>query len=235
MMAGTTASSNQDETTAARRARLAAEAEAGVGPSALRDVLYTPVNRGGDPDQIHASLERTRLALAATAERVLADERRLGAITREYNAVHAVRRQPIDPAVLDDLRSRGRDVGRRLSGAEQPARPVQPAESAFVQRPTYSTPDKNLRAAEQIAIELEDLEGEERCQQTRRRRELLAAAKEQQIVAAENPVARPEASRGIVRPIPESSQRPNASLQNRQLAESRHETGSRAIGHRPRL
>src|SRR3954469_1728146 len=107
MMAGTNASSKQDETAAARRARAAAEAEAGADPSALRDVLYTPVNREGDPDQIHASLERTRLALAATAERVFADERRLGAITREYNVVHDVRRQPIDPAMLNDLRSRG--------------------------------------------------------------------------------------------------------------------------------
>src|SRR3954467_3935064 len=101
MMAGTHTSSNQDAASAARRARLAAEAEAGVGPSALRDVLYTPVNRGGDPNQIHESLERTRLALAATADRVLADERRLGAITREYNAAHAARWRPIDPAVLD--------------------------------------------------------------------------------------------------------------------------------------
>ena len=82
--------------------------------------------------------------------------------------------------------------------------------------PTYSTPNKNLRAAEQIAIELEDLEGDERRQQTRRMRELLAAAKEQQLVAMENPIARPEASRGTVRPIPEASQRPNAARQNRQ-------------------
>ena len=35
MMVGTTASSNQDETAAARRARLAAEAEVGVGLNAL--------------------------------------------------------------------------------------------------------------------------------------------------------------------------------------------------------
>src|SRR4051812_8117765 len=119
MMEGTHASSNQDTTSAARRAREAAEAEAGVGPNALRDVLYTPVNMGGDPEQIHASLERSRLALATTAERVLADERRLGAITREYNVAHAARRQPIDPAVLDDLRSRGKDVSRQLSGAGQ--------------------------------------------------------------------------------------------------------------------
>src|SRR3954466_3563022 len=181
MMAGTHGSSNQDAASAARRAKATADAADVAGPSALRDVLYTPVNMGGDLELIHASLERARLALANKAERVLAEERRLGAITREYNAAHAVRRQPIDPSVLDDLRSRGRDVGRQLSGAGQPARPAQPVESAFVQRPTYSTPDKNLRAAEQIAIELEDLEGDERRQQTLRMRKLLAAAKEQQL------------------------------------------------------
>src|SRR3954468_4884431 len=55
-------------------------------------------------------------------------------------------------------------------------------------------------------------------------RELLAAAKEQQLVAAENLIARPEASRGTVAPIPVASQRPNASRQNRQPAQSRHES-----------
>src|SRR3954468_16722072 len=55
-------------------------------------------------------------------------------------------------------------------------------------------------------------------------RELLAAAKEQQLVAQVNPVARPEASRPTVVPIPVASQRPNASRQNSQPAQSRHES-----------
>ena len=55
-------------------------------------------------------------------------------------------------------------------------------------------------------------------------RELLAAAKEQQLVAVENPIARPEASRRTVRPIPETSQHPNASRQNRQQGQSRQES-----------
>src|ERR1041384_5670746 len=63
-------------------------------------------------------------------------------------------------------------------------------------------------------------------------RELLAAAKEQQLVAMENPVARPGASRGTGGPIPEASQRPNASRQNRQQPDpSRHE--SRVRSNRP--
>src|ERR1043165_9643493 len=54
--------------------------------------------------------------------------------------------------------------------------------------------------------------------------ELLAAAKEQQLAAQENPGAQPESSRATVAPIPVASQRPNASRQNRQPAQSRHES-----------
>src|SRR4051812_14310626 len=165
MMAGTTASSSHGAASAARRSKEASDAAEGVGTSELRDILYTHVHMGGDPAQIHANLEKARLLLAEKTEHVLAETRRLGLITREYNAAHAGPRRPIEPAILEELRSRGRAVGQQLSGAEQPARPTQPAESAFIQRPMYSTPDKNLRAAEQIAIELEDLEGEEWRQQ----------------------------------------------------------------------
>src|SRR3954470_20628723 len=63
-------------------------------------------------------------------------------------------------------------------------------------------------------------------------RELLAAAKEQQLVATENPIAGPEASRGTVRPISGGSLRPNASRQNRQQpTPSQHE--SRVRSNRP--
>src|SRR4051812_21245035 len=124
MMAGASSSSNRGAASAARKAKEAADAAERVGTSALRDVLYTPVNRNGDPDKVHTDLETARLALARRAEHVLAEERRLGAITREYNAAHAEPRRPIEPAVLEDLRSRGRAVHQQLSGAEQPARPV---------------------------------------------------------------------------------------------------------------
>src|SRR3954468_8129869 len=138
MMAGASSSTNRDPASAARKAKEAADAAERIGTSALRDVLYTPVNRNGDPEQVHTELETTRLALARRAEQVLAKERRLGAITREYNAAHAGPRRLIEPAVLEDLRSRGRAVNQQLSGAEQPerprrpAQPEQPAQSAFV-------------------------------------------------------------------------------------------------------
>src|ERR1041384_4744214 len=235
MMAGASSSSNHGAASAARKAKEAADAAEGIGTSTLRDILYTPVNMAGNPEQIHRGVEKARLILAGDAEQVLAEKRRLGLITREYNAAHAAPRRPIDLAVLEDLRSRGRAVHQQLSGQEQPARPRHPAQrvqSVFLQMPAYSTPDKNLRAAEQIAIELDDLEGDERRQQTRRMRELMAAAKEQQLAAMESPIARPEASRGTVRPIPEARQQPNAWRRNRQNpAPSRHE--SRVKSNRP--
>src|SRR4051812_15715403 len=117
MMAGASSSSNRGVPSAARRAKEAADAAEQVGTNALRDVLYTPVNKNGDPDQVHIDLETARLALAPRAEHVLAEERRLGAITREYNAAHAGPRRLIEPAVLEDLRSQGRAVNRQLSGA----------------------------------------------------------------------------------------------------------------------
>src|SRR3954464_8891359 len=63
----------------------------------------------------------------------------------------------------------------------------------------------------------------------RRMRELLAAAKEQQLAAMGEPNARPEASRGTARPIPEASRQPNASRQSRQQpAPSRHDSKVRS-------
>src|SRR4051812_28879926 len=59
-------------------------------------------------------------------------------------------------------------------------------------------------------------------------RELLAAAKERQQVALENPIASPEASRRTARPVPEANQRPNASRQNMQQGQSRHESRVRS-------
>src|SRR4051812_34135216 len=128
MMAGASSSSNRGVSSAARRAKETADAAEQVGTNALRYVMYTPVNKNGDPDQVHTELESARLTLACRAEQVLAEERRLGAITREYNAAHAGPRWPIEPAVLEDMRIRGRAVHQQLSGAEQPARPVQPAQ-----------------------------------------------------------------------------------------------------------
>src|SRR3954468_24718959 len=74
MMAGASSSSNQGTPGAARKAKETADAAEGVGTSTLRAILYTPVNMAGNPEQIHANLEKARLILAGDAEQLAAME-----------------------------------------------------------------------------------------------------------------------------------------------------------------
>src|SRR4051812_39308796 len=81
---------------------------------------------------------------------------------------------------MEELRAAGREVGRELEGAQQPA-----VSTVLVPQIAYDTPMKNMRVAEQIATELEHLEGEELRERTRRMRDLLTAASQQQRAATE--------------------------------------------------
>ena len=139
-----------------------------AGPSNPLDVLRTPVELNSDPAMALAELEKTRIALAEQRDRMEADKRRLEATVREYNAAHAVRQRTIPPPVMEELRAVGREVGRELGGAQQPA-----ASTVLEPQIAYSTPVKNMRAAEQIATELEHLEGEELRERTRQMHDLL--------------------------------------------------------------
>ena len=123
------------------------------------------------------------------------------AAVREYNAAHGIVPRVIAPAVLEELRVAGRAVGREL------ARPEPPAASGHIPQPVYSSPGGNLRASEQIAGELETLEGDELRERTRRMRELLAAANRQQ--AATKPPPRPEGSKSAQHPTAGVNQQPN--------------------------
>ena len=146
-MAG--ASSHHSSTSATRAARAAAAAGR-AGPSNPPDVLRTPVELNSDPATALAELERTRIALAEQRDRVEADKCRLEATVREYNAAHGVRQRTIPPPVMEELRVVGREVGRELGGDQRPA-----TSTMLAPQIAYSTPVKNLRAAEQIAKELE--------------------------------------------------------------------------------
>ena len=77
-------------------------------------------------------------------------------------------------AVLEELHISGRAVGHELAGTERLAA------SGFGPQPAYSSADKNLRVAAQIAGEMETLECDELRERTRRMRELLAVASRQQ-------------------------------------------------------
>src|ERR1041384_6297664 len=175
MMAGT--SSHHSSTSAVQAAR---EVAAHAGPSNPPDVLRTPVELNSDPATALAELERTHIALAEQRDRMDTEKRRLETTVREYNAAHGVRQRTIPPPVMEELRVAGREVGRELGGAQQPA-----ASTVLAPQIAYNTRVKNMRAAEQIANELEHLEGEELRERTRRMRDLLTAASQQQRAATE--------------------------------------------------
>src|SRR4051812_21851962 len=109
-----------------------------------------------------------------------AEKRRLEAAVWEYNAVHGLKQCVIPLPVIDELRIAVREVGRELGGAQQPG-----ATTIIAPQISYSSPVKNMRAAEKITTELEDLEGEELRERMRRMRDLLAVANQQQKAATE--------------------------------------------------
>ncbi|KAK1642782.1 hypothetical protein QYE76_060587 [Lolium multiflorum] len=89
---------------------------------------------------------------------------------REYNRAHGLTPGGDEPSRAGHIRRRGRDLGAEIARDGAPS----PAPSAEL--PVYNTPDKNVRAAEAAAEELNRLEGEELRRQTRRVTELLNAA-----------------------------------------------------------
>ncbi|KAK1628675.1 hypothetical protein QYE76_002990 [Lolium multiflorum] len=138
-------------------------------PSRLDDVrakLSTPLTPGGDP----ATIGWRRTGSSSSSKRRTAGKRT--EITSASTT--APRPPPRDgPSRAGQIRRRGRDLGAEIArdGAPSPA----PSE----EQPVYNTPDKNMRAAQATAEELNHLEGEELRRQTKRVTELLNAATRQ--------------------------------------------------------
>ena len=121
-MAGTSPPSRRsasDSTARAAREAVAAFAvAANAGPSNVRDVLRTLMDLDSDPVVAHAELEKTRQRLAAQADIINTEKRRLEAVVREYNAAHDIFPRAIDPAVIEELCVTGRAVGKELAECE---------------------------------------------------------------------------------------------------------------------
>ena len=149
-------------------------AVATAGPSEPRDVLGTPVDRTADLAVAHAGLERARQQWAERTKLVDAERRRLEATIREYNAALMAAPRAVEPAIFGDFLFFGR------AGGEEPVWAMHPAVSSDGPHPAYSSVERNLRAAMQVAGGLETLEGDELQERERRMRELLVAAGRQQ-------------------------------------------------------
>ncbi|KAK1642227.1 hypothetical protein QYE76_060032 [Lolium multiflorum] len=140
---------------------------------AVRAKLSTPLTPGADPTAIEADLEAHRQLLLKQTEELAAAKRQMEITQREYNRAHGLTPGGDEPSRAGHIRRRGRDLGAEIARDGAPS----PAPSAEL--PVYNTPDKNVRAAEAAAEELNRLEGEELRRQTRRVTELLNAANRQ--------------------------------------------------------
>jgi hypothetical protein len=137
--------------------------------------LRAPLDISADPVKVSKDLERTRLNLLKEAVNVDDTHRCVLSTINEYNIAHGFTPAGDGPSRAGQVRQRGRELGMELNQAAPSARlPL------IINKPTYSTPTKNLRTARYITSELDGLQGEELREKQARIQELLDAADLQQ-------------------------------------------------------
>lgn len=100
---------------------------------------------GAEPAAAAVELEETRQRLLNEATALAAAQCRMEAVQHEYNTAHSLTPAPDGPSQLGQVQHQGRAVGQMLG----------------TDRPTYSSPVMNMRAAEAAIVELVHLEGKE--------------------------------------------------------------------------
>jgi hypothetical protein len=118
--------------------------------------LHAPLDISADPVKVFEDLERTRLNLLKEAVDVDDTCRRVLSTINEYNVAHGFTPAGDGPSRAGQVHQRGRELGAELNQAAPSAR-LPP----IINKPTYSTPTKNLRAARYITSELDGLQGED--------------------------------------------------------------------------
>src|SRR3954466_12292871 len=134
--------------------------------------LTTPVAPILDPANAQAELEETRQKVLVEAKKVSTLRESLNRTLREYAKANKL---DIAPERVDELRLRGKNLMNDINKEHEAHR----AESGDLGLPRYSTPAKNLRAANAAALELEGLTGEARQKQQERVNELVRIANQQ--------------------------------------------------------
>jgi hypothetical protein len=137
--------------------------------------LRAPLDISADPVKVSEDLERTRLNLLKEAVDVDDTRRRVLSTINEYNVAHGFTPAGDGPSRAGQVRQRGRELGAELNQAAPSAKLP-----SIINKPTYSTPTKNLRAARYITSELDGLQGEDLREKQARIQELLNAADLQQ-------------------------------------------------------
>ncbi|KAK1609247.1 hypothetical protein QYE76_032920 [Lolium multiflorum] len=151
-----------------------------ASPCIMHEVMATGDDAGAKSTRIRGPELERHLAAGASGSGAKApplpsrlEERQMEITQREYNRAHGLTPGGDGPSRAGQIRRRGRDLGAEIARDGAPS----PAPSA--EQPVYNTPDKNMRAAQAAAEELNRLEGEELRRQTKRVTELLNAATKQ--------------------------------------------------------
>jgi hypothetical protein len=148
--------------------------ERDVLDAAITD-LRAPLDISADPVKVSEDLEWTRLNLLKEAVDVDDTCRRVLSTINEYNVAHGFTPARDGPSRAGQVHQRGRELGAELNQAS-PSAKLPP----IINKPTYNTPTKNLRAARYITSELDGLQGEDLQEKQARIQELLNAADLQQ-------------------------------------------------------
>jgi hypothetical protein len=130
--------------------------------------LRAPLDISADPVKVSEDLLKEAVNVDDTHRRVLST-------INEYNVAHGFTPAGDGPSRTGQVRQRGRELGAELNQAA-PSAKLPP----IINKPTYSTPTKNLRAARYITSELDGQQGEDLREKQARIQELLDAADLQQ-------------------------------------------------------
>jgi hypothetical protein len=137
--------------------------------------LRAPLDISADLVKVSEDLEWTRLNLLKEVVDVDDTRRRILSTINEYNVAHGFTPARDGPSRAGQVFQRGRELGAVLNQAA-PSSKLPP----IINKPTYSTPTKNLHAACYITSELDGLQGEDLREKQARIQELLNAADLQQ-------------------------------------------------------
>jgi hypothetical protein len=137
--------------------------------------LRAPLDISVDPVKASEDLERTHLNLLKEAVDVDDTRRCILSTINKYNIAHGFTLAGDGPSRAGQVRQRGRELGAELNQAA-PSAKLPP----IINKPTYSTPMKNLHTARYITSELDGLQGEDLREKQAQIQELLNAADLQQ-------------------------------------------------------
>ena len=142
------------------------------------DRLATPVVPTTDFALTQAELEEQRQSVLREATEVARVRQEFDISLREYNMAHGFTPVSKEPSRMPDVRARGRILNEEIARDGSSDIPMSVSYMS-ADKPKYSSPAKNLRAARAAAAELSNLSGEALRKQQNRLQELLDIADKQ--------------------------------------------------------